>query len=96
MVRHIVMFKFKPEVAAADRAAFIDGLRTLPAKIPFIQLPEVGEDFVGSPRSFHAALSFGFADRAKLDEYAKHPLHLPVVARAKEICESMAAVDYEV
>ena len=95
MIRHAVFFKFKPEVAAADRAAFIAGLRELPSQIPSIQKPEVGEDFVGSPRSYHAMLLFGFADRQALNEYATHPKHQPVLARAKELCEAIAAVDYE-
>src|SRR2546421_8616977 len=95
MVRHAVFFKFKPEVSQQDRAAFITELRELPAKIPSILRPEVGEDFVGSPRSCHAALIFGFTDRQALNEYATHPEHQPVLARAKEICESIAAVDFE-
>ena len=96
MVKHVVFFKFKPEVGRDDRAAFIAGLRELPARIPFIVSPEVGEDFMGTPRSCHAALVFGFRDRQALNEYAIHPQHQPVLARAKELCESIAAVDYEV
>ncbi len=96
MVKHIVIFKFKPEVSAGDRAAFLSMVRELPSKIPFIKNPEAGEDFVHSPRSFDAGLVFGFTDRAALDEYAKHPHHQPVLARAREICESIAAVDYEI
>ena len=95
MVKHVVLFKFKPEVGRGDRAAFIAGLRELPAKIPFIASPEVGEDFLGSPRSSHAVLIFGFPDRQALNEYVIHPEHKPVLARANEICESIAAVDFE-
>jgi len=96
MVRHIVFFKFKPEVSAADRAALVKMVRELPAKIPSIEKPEVGVDFVHSPRSYDAALSFGFASRTALQEYSVHPDHIPVVQRAKQICEAMAAVDFEI
>jgi hypothetical protein len=95
MIRHVVMFKFKPEIAAPDRAAFVAALKNLPSQIPGILAPEVGVDFLGSPRSYHAALIFGFADRAGLEAYAKHPNHQPVLARAREICEAVAAVDFE-
>lgn len=94
MLRHVVFFKFKPEVADRDRQAFLLVLRGLPAKIPQIVSSEVGEDIMGTPRSFHMALVSTFAGRDALDVYSKHPDHQPVLARAKEICEAIAAVDY--
>ena len=94
MLRHVVFFKFKPEVSAQDRQAFLAMLRGLPAKIPQIVSSEVGEDILGTPRSYHVALVSSFAGRDALDVYAKHPDHQPVIARAREICEAIAAVDY--
>ena len=95
MLRHIVFFKFKAEAPSENRAAFVAMLRDLPAKIPFIQKPEVGEDIVHSARSYHAALSFGFASLDELQTYATHPDHLPVIAYGKEICQATVAVDFE-
>jgi hypothetical protein len=94
MLRHVVFFKFKPEVAAQDRQAFLGHLRGLSAKIPQIVSSEVGEDILGTPRSYHVALVSTFAGRDALDAYSKHPDHQPVIARAREICEAIAAVDY--
>ena len=96
MIRHIVFFKFKPETSAEDRKDLLQRVKELPLQVPGIVAPEVGEDFMGSPRSYHAALIFSFADRAALNHYATHPDHLPVVERARQICESIAAVDFEV
>ncbi len=96
MIRHIVFFKFKPEVSEADRAEFVARLKALPERVPGILKPEVGEDFVRSPRSYHVALVFGFEDRAALDRYQMHSNHAPVVERARQICESIATVDYEI
>ena len=95
MIRHAVFFKFKPEASSADRAAFVTMLRELPTLIPSIQQPEVGEDFAGTPRSYHVMLLFSFADKQALKDYAAHPDHQPVLAKVKEICEAVAAVDYE-
>ncbi len=95
MVRHIVFFKFKPETGEADRADFVARLKALKERVPGILEAEVGEDFVNSPRSYHVALLLRFADRAALDRYQPHPNHVPVVERAREICESIAACDYE-
>jgi len=94
MLRHVVFFKFKPEVTATERQDFLAMLRGLPAKIPEIVSSEVGEDIMGTPRSYHLALISTFADRDALDVYAKHPEHQPVLARAREICEAIAAVDF--
>jgi hypothetical protein len=94
MLRHVVFFKFKPEVAAAGRQDFVAMLRGLPARIPEIVSSEVGEDIMGTPRSYHVALISTFAGRDALEVYAKHPEHQPVLARAKEVCEAIAAVDF--
>ena len=94
MLRHVVFFKFKPGVPAAERQGFLAMLRALPAKIPEIVSSEVGEDIMGTPRSYHVALISTFAGRDALDVYAKHAEHQPVIARAREICEVIAAVDY--
>ena len=94
MVRHAVFFKFKPETGEGDRADFVARLRSLPGLVPGILQPEIGEDFLHTPRSYDVALLLGFEDQAALDHYQTHPNHVPVVARAREICSSVAAVDY--
>ena len=96
MIRHIVFFKFKAETPATEREDLLSILRALPGKIAEIQSLEAGADVIHSPRSFDLALVSTFADLAALGVYAKHPDHLPVVEKAKVICEQIAAVDYEV
>ena len=96
MIRHAVFFKFKPEISEDDRADFLARVQALPQRVPGILQPETGRDFLRTPRSYDVALLFGFADRAALALYQSHPNHIPVVERAKQICESIAAVDYEV
>jgi quinol monooxygenase YgiN len=95
MIKHIVFFRFKPEVAEAEREEFLSMLRALPERISEVLSLEVGVDVVHSPRSFDAALVSTFADLQALDAYAKHPEHQPVLARARDICAQVAAVDYE-
>jgi quinol monooxygenase YgiN len=95
MIRHIVMFRFHAETPQPERDAFRAMLDELPAKIAEIQSFETGADIVRSPRAFDLALISTYADLAALDRYAKHPDHLPVVERAREICQQVASVDYE-
>lgn len=95
MIRHVVFFKFKAGLSAEDKQGFFRSLQELPERVPGIMALEVGEDFMRSPRSYDVALIETFADRAALDHYSSHLSHLPVIARAREICESIVAVDFE-
>ena len=96
MVRHVVFFKFKAAVNETDRAEVVALLKALPERVPGILKPEVGEDFLKSPRSYDVALVFGLADRAALDRYQNHPNHTLVVARIRPLCESVVVVDFEI
>lgn len=95
MIKHLVLFRFKPEVSEADRQAFRDILDALPAKISEIAELQTGFDVIRSPRSFDLALVSSYRDLEDLAIYAKHEHHLPVIERAKEICEQVVSVDYE-
>lgn len=96
MIRHIVFFKFKPEIPPERRQNFIRMLQALPKQIPGIVTGEVGEDMTHKERSFDVALVFTFADRAALDAYAPHPQHARVVEESHRISERVCSVDYEV
>lgn len=96
MIRHLVMFRFKPETTLQQQAEFIAMLEALPGKIDEILDFEVGRDVIRSARAFDVALVATYADLAALERYSVHPDHLPVVARAKEICAQVGSVDYEI
>ncbi|MGH9934604.1 MAG: Dabb family protein [Blastocatellia bacterium] len=95
MIRHIVLFRFKTETPQADREAFLEMLQAMPSKISEIKSFEAGFDVVRAPRSFDLALVTSYDDLAALDRYVKHAHHLPVIERAKEICEQVVAADYQ-
>ena len=95
MIKHIVLFRFKPEVAERDRDAFLEMLRELPNQISEIADFQAGRDVLRRERSYDLALVSSFSDLAALDRYARHPLHQPVIERSQELCSSVVAVDYE-
>jgi hypothetical protein len=95
VIKHIVFFRFKPEIPHAERVAYLAMLNALPAQISEIVEFQAGFDVVRSERAFDLALVASFADLAALDRYGKHPQHLPVIARSKQICAQTASVDYE-
>jgi hypothetical protein len=95
MIKHIVLFRFKPEISQADRQAFQAMLDALPTQIPQIVEFQTGVDVVRSPRSFDLGLVSSYNNLEDLAVYAKHEKHMPVVERSKEICAQVVSVDYE-
>jgi hypothetical protein len=94
MLKHVVFFKFKPEVKEPDIVELEKGLAALPGAIPEIQEYDFGRDVIHSERSYDFALVSGFADLKAMETYQKHPDHLRVVAAAKRISSSIIAVDF--
>ncbi len=94
MIRHIVMFKFKAEATAEQRASLIEAVRALPQKIDVLRGMEVGENITDSPRAFDFVLIADVDDVAGLKAYAAHPDHQPIIKLSGEICEMSRLVDY--
>ena len=95
MIKHVVFFKFKPEASQSDRRATLGELRALPEKIDCIRDFEVGEDVLGSPRSWDAVLIATYDDLTALEQYQRHDDHLSVGLKLKTLCDAIASVDYE-
>ncbi len=96
MLIHIVCFKYKADTAESARRDHVDKLNGLAdAGIPGILSLTVGTDIVRSPRSYDTGLIVRFPDRAALDAYQKHPLHVPVAQHGVGLCEQIVSVDFE-
>jgi len=94
MVKHVVFFKFKPEVKQSDIVELEKGLAGLPPAIPEIQEYVFGRDVIHSERSYDFALVSGFADLDAMERYQKHPNHLRVVEVVKRITSTILVVDF--
>ena len=95
MLTHIVVWKYKPEVAEAERRGHVERLRALVRIIPEIQSFAVGRDVLQLPRSYHTGLVATFRDRAALDAYTVHPEHAAVADLGRSISEHVVSVDFE-
>ena len=95
MLKHVVLFKFKPETTETDIDILATGLGALPEIITEIREFVFGRDVVRSERSYDFGLVSSFDDRAALNAYAIHPDHQLVVAHVKQICSSVVAIDFE-
>ena len=77
LLRHVVLFKFKKEVTAAQVQEVVDAFRALPSKIDAIHSFEYGTDV--SVENKAAGFTHGFLvtfrDEQGRDIYLPHPAH---------------------
>lgn len=92
MIRHIVMWKFRPGTEA-EQKAFLEGLRGLQGVIPQLKRSEVAVN-VGQG-NYDAVLVSEFENLEALDAYKNDPRHKAVSALCKSIRTDRVAVDYE-
>ena len=95
MLKHVVLFKFKPETTEDDIEKLAAGLGTLPGIIKEIREFVFGRDIVRSERSYDFGLVSSFDDRAALDRYTIHPDHQQVVVHIRMICSGVVAIDFD-
>ena len=93
MIKHIVMWKFKPDTQA-EQQRFLEGLRGLLGVIPQIREQEVGVN--RGPGNYDAVLVSVFDSMEDLEAYKTDPRHVAVSSLCKAIRTDRVAVDYEV
>ena len=98
-VRHVVVFKFKPEATPAQIKQVTDALRALKDKIPGIVSFEHGVN--NSPEKknlgFTHAFLVTFESAAARDNYLPHPEHKKFgeLLGSLKVMEDVFVVDYE-
>lgn len=93
MLRHIVMFKIKPEYKA-EIPDIVQNFYTMVGKVEGLLSLEAGADVLHSERSYDIALVCTFDSRASFDAYQTHPAHMPVKKRMHEVREGSVACDF--
>jgi hypothetical protein len=94
VLTHIVVWKYRADIAQATREEHIARLRRLPSLITGIESFSVGSDVLHLPRSYHTGLVAVFRDRAALDAYTIHPEHVRVADFGRAASEHVASVDF--
>ncbi len=98
MLKHIVMWKFKPEAegrTCKENALWMkEHLEGLVGKIPEILSLEVGVNVNESEVAYDAVLVSAFEDEAAMAAYKVNPLHQEISAYCKKVRESRVVVDY--
>jgi len=92
-ILHIASFRWKPEVTEAEVAALTDALLEMRRSIPEIRSYVAGPNLHLRPAGADYGVAAILDDRAGLDAYLDHPLHLAVYERhLGRMIESRAAV----
>ena len=94
MIRHIVMFKFRPGVAEDQRREAVRKLAELGTKVPEIREWSVGAHIDTGRKAWDMVQVSGFEDFAALDRYRVHPEHVSVRDLLAQVAD-WAVVDYE-
>lgn len=93
MIRHIVMWKFRPGTEA-EQERFLEGLRGLQGVIPQLRASQVARS-VGAD-NYDAVLVSEFDSLEDLETYKQDLRHVAVSALCKSIRTDRVAVDYEI
>ena len=93
MIKHIVMWKFKPGTEK-EMNEFLTGLKGLYGVIPQIRQQEVGVNCLEG--NYDAVLISVFDSLADLEAYKVDPRHVAVSQLCKAIRTDRVAVDFEV
>ena len=95
MLRHVALFRWKPQATAADVSKVEAALRRLPAKISCIQSYRFGRDLGVQEGNADFALVADFIDAEGLKTYSNHPDHVEVVkSLIRPIVAKREAIQY--
>jgi hypothetical protein len=96
VLRHVVLYKFKPEVTKAQVQEVVDAFSGLPKKVEAIIGFEHGENISTEGKSDGLTYAFvvTFADESGRDRYLKDPAHDAYVQVVKDKREKVVVFDY--
>jgi hypothetical protein len=96
VLRHIVLYQFKPEISAAQVQEVIDTFAALPKKIDTIIGFEHGLNISqeGKSDGLTHAFQVTFRNEADLKKYLDHPAHLDYVKVVKDRRLKVVVFDY--
>jgi len=99
MVKHIVLWRLRKELSAAERnqafARIKAGFEALPGRIPGLLKIEIGLDYSQGPDSSDLLLYSEFDSRASVAGYEAHELHAALAPLVRDVRTEKRAVDYE-
>jgi hypothetical protein len=96
LLRHVVLFKFKPDATKAQVQEVVDAFAALPNKIDAIAAFEWGTDVSVEMKAdgFTHCFMVSFKDAKARDEYLPHPAHAEFVKLVGPRIEKVLVFDF--
>lgn len=95
MIRHVVMFRWKPTFTDDIRRQWIAGLDQLCGQIPGLLNLTHGPDALGTDNSWDHVIIADFSTREDIGVYNTHPAHEAIKPFSLPNVEQLAYVDFE-
>ena len=99
MVKHIVLFQLKKDLAEETRQAvmnqFKSAIEALPAEIKFIRQIHVGLN-MNPDEAWDICLESAFDSLEDVRAYSTHPAHLAAAGTIKDYKANRSCVDFEI
>lgn len=95
MIRHVVMFRWKPSFTDEIRRQWIAGLDRLQGQIPGLLSLVHGPDVLGTDKSWDHVIIADFSTGEDIDVYNTHPAHEAIKPFSLPNVEQLAYVDFE-
>ncbi|MGB3485826.1 MAG: Dabb family protein [Mycobacterium sp.] len=96
MIRHVVLFRWKPDFPTEDRENWLSAVRRLPEQIEVLRALDAGPDVLGAQRSWDTAIVADFDTVGDIAVYTDHPAHLPLIEVSAAGADAVASVDFEI
>jgi 2,3-dihydroxy-p-cumate/2,3-dihydroxybenzoate 3,4-dioxygenase len=96
VIRHMVLFTFKPDTDEKSKATVLDGLAELPRHFPQMRQFGLGENFSQRDQTFSHVMTMEFETREQLETYLKSERHEEFVTNVfRPNIERRAIASYE-
>lgn len=97
MIRHIVCFKFKPDITEEEKAALVQATRELPKAISVAKSWQDGFNLGPRDKTYDYGITCEFDDWDAFNTYIDHPAHQAFVENyVKKLVPTRAVIDFEV
>ncbi len=96
MIRHMVLFRFKPDISDAEQTELLNEKRELPSRYPAMKRFGLAGNASERDQLFSHVMTMEFESMAELKAYLNDGYHeMHVATRFKPLIEQRAIASYE-
>lgn len=95
MVTHIALFRWKENIPQEEVNKLMSAIKDLKNQINEVVELDCGENFSKWNEGYTHAVVVKTKTREDLDNYRKHPAHIPVAKKVEELENHSIGIDFE-